>query len=139
MFNGLDHLAIAVRDTEKALTLYRDQLGLPVLFSQQHPDQPLLLTHLDMGNTQLQLIQPLTDDHPVAQWIDEHGEGLHHFCFLVDSVQQTMDELPVHGLKPQNDKPGGGPNGRHAAFIDKSSTHGILIEMTSEPPTSTEP
>lgn len=65
MFNKLDHLAIVVRDTDEALKFYRDILGLPVLFSQDLPDAPVKLTHLDMGNTHLQLVQPLTTDHPL--------------------------------------------------------------------------
>ncbi|MEM6281538.1 MAG: VOC family protein, partial [Chloroflexota bacterium] len=126
MLKRFDHLAIAVRDTEAALKLYRDKLGLPVLFSQEHPDQPLLMTHLDMGNAQLQLIQPLTDDHPVARWLDEHGEGLHHFCFYVDDVAQTFAALPERDLQPMTPAPGGGPNGRRAGFIAPGTTHGIM-------------
>ncbi|MEM6527324.1 MAG: VOC family protein [Chloroflexota bacterium] len=133
MLKRFDHLAIAVRDTEAALKLYRDKLGLPVLFSQEHPDQPLLMTHLDMGNAQLQLIQPLTDDHPVARWLDEHGEGLHHVCFYVDDVAETFAELPAHGLLPMTAAPGGGPNGRSAGFIDPATTNRVMIELTSDP------
>ncbi|MEO0562782.1 MAG: VOC family protein [Chloroflexota bacterium] len=133
MFNQVDHIAIAVRNTDKALKLYRDKLGLPVLFQQQHPDQPLLMTHLDMGNVQLQLLQPLVDDHPVAKWLDEHGEGLHHLCFFVDDANQTIATLPTTGLAPASAQAGGGPNGRQAAFIDKASSNGVLFEFTSEP------
>ncbi len=133
MLKRFDHLAIAVRDTEDALKLYRDKLGLPVVFSQEHPDQPLLMTHLDMGNAHLQLIQPLTDDHPVAKWLDEHGEGLHHFCFYVDDVAEALDALPDRGLEPMNPTPGGGPNGRKAGFIAPSTTNGVMVELTSDP------
>lgn len=133
MFKSLDHLAIVVRDTEEALKLYRDILGLPVLFSQELPDQPVRLTHLDMGNTHLQLVQPLTDDHPLQAWLDENGEGLHHFCFTVDDVQLMIEDLPQHGIPSQDTKPRSGPNGRHAAFINPANTNNVLIEITSDP------
>ena len=136
MFKTLDHVAIAVRDTDEALKLYRDKLGLKVVFQQEHPDQPLLMTHLDMGGAQLQLIQPLADDHPVMAWLDAHGEGLHHFCFYVDSVEQTLQDLPANGLQPMKPTPGGGPNGRQAGFIDPATTNGVLVEITSDPPES---
>lgn len=132
MFKSLDHLAIVVRDTDQALKLYRDKLSLPVLFSEVLPDQPVRLTHLDMGNTHLQLVQPLTEDHPLQAWLDEHGEGLHHFCFLVDSVEETVNNLPEQGMQSQDDPPRSGPNGRKAAFIDRTGTHNVLIEITSE-------
>ncbi|MAU11575.1 MAG: methylmalonyl-CoA epimerase [Anaerolineaceae bacterium] len=132
MFKSLDHLAIVVRNTDEALKLYRDKLGLSVLFSEVLPDQPVRLTHLDMGNTHLQLVQPLTADHPLQAWLDEHGEGLHHFCFLVDSVEETAKELPEKGMQSQDDPPRSGPNGRKAAFIDRTKTNNVLIEITSE-------
>ena len=133
MFKQLDHLAIVVRDTDESLKFYRDVLGLPVLFSQELPDQPVRLTHLDMGNTHLQLVQPLTDDHPLQAWLDEHGEGLHHFCFYVDSVEQMIEDLPAEGIPSRDTSPRSGPNGRQAAFIDPENTRGVLIEITSDP------
>ena len=136
MFKGLDHLAIVVRDTEDSLKFYRDVLGLPMLFSQELPDQPVRLTHLDMGNTHLQLVQPLTDDHPLQAWLDEHGEGLHHFCFYVDSVEHMIEDLPDKGIPSRDASPRSGPNGQQAAFIDPENTRNVLIEITSEPKAS---
>jgi len=134
MFKSLDHLAIVVRDTEEALKFYRDVLGLFVLFSQDLPDAPVKLTHLDMGNTHLQLVQPLTADHPLQAWLDEHGEGLHHFCFYVDSIEDAIQTLPDSNLHSADPTPRSGPNGRQAAFIKTEDTRGVLIEITSESP-----
>ena len=136
MFKQLDHLAIVVHDTDEALKFYRDVLGLPVLFSQELPDQPVRLTHLDMGNTHLQLVQPLTQDHPLQAWLDEHGEGLHHFCFYVDSVDDMIATLPEHGIPSRDKSARSGPNGRQAAFIEPDTTRGVLIEITSDSKTS---
>ena len=90
MFNGLDHLAIVVPDTEAALAIWRDRFGFPVLLSEKVNGDTLLLTHLDLGNTQLQLVQPLTADHPLWAWLREHGPGLHHLCLAVDDVGQAF-------------------------------------------------
>jgi len=65
MFKGLDHLAIAVPDTEEALKVWRDKFGFTVLYSEDVNGATVRLTHLDLGNTQLQLVQPLTSDHPL--------------------------------------------------------------------------
>ena len=84
---GLDHLAIAVPDTEQALKLWRDTLGFPVLYSEDVNGGTVRLTHLDLGNTQLQLVQPLTPDHPLQTWLKSNGSGLHHLCLAVDNVE----------------------------------------------------
>lgn len=134
LFDGLDHLAIVVRNTDEALPFYRDVLGLPVVLSEVMADSNVRLTHLDMGNTHLQLVEPLTADHPLVTYLDEHGEGLHHLCFKVDDVEHVMAALPEHGLAPQPNEPHGGPRGKLAAFINPAGTRGVRFEFTGPPP-----
>jgi methylmalonyl-CoA epimerase len=130
----LDHIAVAVRDTEQALHLYRDTLGFPVKFSQVLPDQPVRLTHLDIGGIDLQLVEPLTPDHPLHAALEERGEHLHHVCFAVANVEAMINGgLAAYGLHARDLRPRSGPNGRAAAFIDPSTTRDVLIELTSEP------
>ncbi len=132
-FKKLDHIAIVVANTDEALKLYRDVLGLPVRFSQVLEDQNVRLTHLDMGNADLQLVEPLVDDHPLQKALAERGEHLHHFCFYVDSVEEMIaTTLPSMGVPSRDAQPRSGPNGRQAAFIDPANTHNVLIEITSD-------
>jgi methylmalonyl-CoA/ethylmalonyl-CoA epimerase len=90
LFCGIDHIAIVVADTEEALRFYRDALGLPLLFSEVLEEQEVRLTHLDLGNAALQLVQPLKPVHPLNEFLKLHGEGLHHLCFNVESVPSAM-------------------------------------------------
>lgn len=133
MFKSLDHIAIVVQDTDEALGFYRDRLGLPVVVDEVIDSGGVRLTHLDLGNIHLQLVQPLTEDHPLQEHLRERGEGLHHLCLLVDDVQETISLLPENGLAARPAPPHDGPNGRQAAFMDPSTTRGVIWEMTSEP------
>lgn len=130
MFKEVDHIAIVVRDTEVALKLYRDQMGLPELFSEVLESVGVRLTHLDMGNVNLQLVQPLSDEHPLSHHIDQHGEGFHHVCWKVDDVEEAMAQLGEFALKAKPNEPHPAPNGGRAAFIEPSDTQGHLWEMT---------
>ena len=130
LFNRLDHIAIVVRDTEQALTFYRDTLGLPVVVSEEIPSGNVRLTHLDMGNVHLQLVQPLTEDHPLQDYLSEHGEGLHHLCFQTDDVGESIKALADRGLRPKSPTPHDAPRGRKAAFVDPDATRGVIWEMT---------
>jgi methylmalonyl-CoA/ethylmalonyl-CoA epimerase len=132
MFQGLDHLAIVVADTETALQTWRDRFGLPVLFTETVNGGTLKLTHLDLGNTQLQLVQPLTAEHPLSAWLAAHGDGLHHFCFRVDDVEQAMHELPAHHLAPGEPQPHQGTLGKRALFLDRASTDNTQVELTGQ-------
>lgn len=129
LFKGLDHLAIAVPDTEAALKVWRDRCGFPVLYSEDVNDGTVRLTHLDLGNTHLQLVEPLTPDHPLQAWLREHGPGLHHFCLAVDDVGETMKTAPAAGL-PTAAAAHQGTRGKRALFLDKKFTQGVQVEVT---------
>ncbi len=130
MFHGLDHLAIAVADTEEALKIWRDRFGFPVLFSEKVNNGTSLLTHLDLGNTHLQLVEPLTPDHPLREWLKRNGSGLHHFCLTVDDVGEAFRQTAEMGLPPGEPQPHQGTKGKRALFIDPTATDGVRVELT---------
>ena len=116
---GLDHLAIAVPDTEAALKIWRDAMGFPLLYSEVVNGGTVRLTHLDLGNTQLQLVEPLTPDHPLQAWLAKNGPGLHHFCLKVEDVGAVKGAPPHQGTQ-----------GKRALFLDKASTQNVQVEVT---------
>jgi methylmalonyl-CoA/ethylmalonyl-CoA epimerase len=132
MFNSLDHVAIVVPDTEAALTIWRDKFGLAVLFSETINGGALRLTHLDLGNTHLQLVEPLTADHPLAAWLAAHGPGLHHLCLSVDDVGEASAALEAHSLAPGEPQPHQGTKGKRALFLDRAGTDNVQVELTGK-------
>jgi methylmalonyl-CoA/ethylmalonyl-CoA epimerase len=127
---GLDHIAIAVADTEEALTVWRDKFGLPVVLQEKVNNDTVLLTHLDLGNVHLQLVQPLVRPHPIWDWLAKNGgPGLHHFCLKVDDVSRSMEQFAAAGIATAA-KMHQGTSGKRALFIDKSATQGVQAEIT---------
>ncbi|MGH2945549.1 MAG: VOC family protein, partial [Solirubrobacteraceae bacterium] len=84
MLRRLDHVAVVVRCTERALEHFGARLGLPVVASEELRTPHVRLTYLSTGNAYLQLVEPLSRDGPIAEHLREHGEGLHHVCFGAD-------------------------------------------------------
>jgi methylmalonyl-CoA/ethylmalonyl-CoA epimerase len=126
---GLDHIAIVVPDTKTALTLWRDTFGFPVVVQEQVNDNTVLLTHLDLGNTHLQLVQPLVTPHPLWEFLERNGgPGLHHFCLRVENVEEAMNASPVATANRMHQ----GTNGKRALFLDKTATYGIAVELTGK-------
>ena len=123
---GLDHLALVVPDTNAALSLWRDTFGFPLLYSEVVNEGTTRLTHLDLGNTHLQLVEPLTPDHPLQAWLAQHGPGLHHFCLKVADVTAAQRASPV----PTASRPHQGTRGKRALFLDRSATQGVTVEVT---------
>ena len=130
MFKRLDHVAIVVAETEAALRIWRDKFGLPVLFTEVVNGGTVQLTHLDLGNTHLQLVEPLTAEHPLTAWLVAHGPGLHHLCFGVDDVSEAGLALPAHDLAPGEPQSHQGIQGQRALFLDRNWTDNVQVELT---------
>lgn len=129
-FQGLDHVAIVVPNTEEALTIWRDRFGFPVVGSEVVNNGTVRLTHLDLGNTHLQLVEPLTPDHPLRVWLEEHGPGLHHICLRVENVDVVYELGPTSGLPPGQEHPHQAIRGKRALFLNQSCTDGVVVEVT---------
>jgi methylmalonyl-CoA/ethylmalonyl-CoA epimerase len=122
----LDHVAVAIRDTDEALRYFGDRLGLRVAASEELESPRIRLTYLDAGNAYIQLVEPLDADADLTRWIEENGEGIHHICFGVDDVLAAAQELSCDGTAPT---PGSG-RGRTSAFVPGLPVHGVRVECT---------
>ena len=130
MHTGLDHLAIVVADTEAALKIWRDRFGFPVVVQEAVNNGTVLLTHLDLGNTHLQLVQPLVADHPLQSVLAEQGPGLHHFCLRVENIDDAIDDFSAAGIPVAAPTPHQGTVGKRAIFLDRAASDGIVVELT---------
>lgn len=124
---GLDHVAVAVADTERALEYFRDRLGLEVVVSEVIPTPHVRLTYLDAGPIFIQLVEPIDPDSALAAHIAEHGEGLHHIAFGVADVPTTAAAL-ADPDSPQVTV--GSGRGRPSAFVPGPIHHGVRVEVT---------
>jgi methylmalonyl-CoA/ethylmalonyl-CoA epimerase len=123
----LDHVAVLVRDTDAALADFSERLGLRVVHQDELSAPPVRLTYLDVGNAYLQLVEPLDPGSELAQWLEEHGEGLHHICFGVDDVPEAVRSLAARDVEA---RPLGQGRGRVSGFVGDGGTHGVIIECT---------
>ena len=123
----LDHVAIAVRDTDAALKTFEEILGLPVLHSEVLEDLRVRLTYLDVGNTLIQLVQPLESGLELSRWLDEHGEGVHHICFGVDDPLSAAAAMAPAGSPAPVLASG---RGRISTLVPGELRHGVRFECT---------
>ncbi|WBB54658.1 VOC family protein [Verrucosispora sp. WMMD573] len=125
---GLDHIGLVVTNTEEALALWRDLLGFSVDHAEVVNGGTVRLTHLDLGSVHLQLVEPLIRPHPLHDWMDRHGAGLHHLCFAVPDVEVAWTGDGV-GVPPAQPAPHQGTRGRRAVFLDPACTGGVQLEL----------
>ena len=126
----LDHIAIAVTSLEEALTFYRDQFGLTLDEVEIVEEQGVRVAKLDLGNTHLELLEPLSPDTPVGKFLQQKGPGLHHICVGVNSLKDELANLKNHGAKLIDEEPRAGASGAQIAFVHPKATRGVLLELS---------
>jgi methylmalonyl-CoA/ethylmalonyl-CoA epimerase len=123
----LDHVAVLVRDSDRALAFFRDRLGLAVTSFETVEAPHVRLTHLDLGNVTLQLVEPLDPDGPLARQLHEGGEGLHHICLAVDDLVGGARAIAGQAEVPT---PSRGASRPTIFLPDDGTRHGLRIECT---------
>jgi len=133
MIKKIDHIGVVVSDIEEALQVYQQALGLTLAKSQDRPDQAVRIAFLPTGESEIELVQPVTGDSGVARFLQKRGEGIHHICLEVDDIEQALADLQERGLQLIDETPRTGFQGEKFAFIHPKSTHGVLIELYEYP------
>ena len=87
------HVAVVVRDLERALGFYRDRLGLPVELVLPIEADRVRIAFLPVGESKVELVEPTDDTTGVARFLESRGEGFHHVCFEVPDLAATLDRL----------------------------------------------
>jgi methylmalonyl-CoA/ethylmalonyl-CoA epimerase len=124
----INHVAIVVADLDAALGFWRDALGLELHHVEDVPSQKAQVAFLPLGDSEVELVRPTSDDSGTAKFLAERGGGMHHLCFEVDDIQAKLDELIAKGVRLINEAPLELP-GRKMAFVHPKSTGGVLVEL----------
>ena len=125
----VEHIAIVVEDIEEALKFWRDALGLELLQVEEVPEQESVVAFLPVGDGEIELVKPTTEESGIARYLHKRGPGIHHICFEVDDIQATLDNLKQKGVRLINEETMTGSGGKKMAFIHPESTHGVLVEL----------
>ena len=124
----INHVAIVVSDIESALGFWQDALGIKLDHIEDVPSQKSSVAFLPVGESEIELVKPTTEDSGVAKFLSERGPGMHHLCIEVDDIESILRDLANKNVRLINDKPVELP-GRKMAFIHPKSTGGVLVEL----------
>lgn len=122
------HVGIAVSDLQAALAFYRDVLGL-VPHPPEVADGATILS-LPFGESEVELLTPLTPDSPIGKFLAKRGPGIHHICYRVPDLDAALEACRRAGYRLVDDVPRAGAAGRRIAFVHPKATAGILLELT---------
>ena len=132
--NRIDHLALAVDSIDAALPFFTEVLGLQVTNTDVEEGQGVVVAFLPVGDSEIELIEPVHDDSGVARFLRGRGPGMHHFCLEVDDMDAALERLKTHEVRLIDDQPYIGTGGRRIVFIHPKAAHGVLVELYEKLP-----
>ena len=129
MAKKIDHIGIAVKSLEASLPLYTENLKLKLLGIEEVESEGVKVAFLKVGESKIELLEPLNSESPIAKFIEKKGEGIHHIALGVDNIKDRVKEIKENGLRMINDEPKTGAGGAQIAFMHPKSTGGVLYEL----------
>jgi methylmalonyl-CoA/ethylmalonyl-CoA epimerase len=126
---NIDHIGIATRDLNAAMTVWGDALGLSPNSTEEVTEQGVRVAMLPIGETHIELLEPLSSDSPVGKFLEKRGPGIHHIAIGVTDIRVTLAELKDKGLRLIDETPRLGTGGCLVAFVHPSSANGVLLEL----------
>ncbi|UOE95964.1 methylmalonyl-CoA epimerase [Alkalihalobacillus sp. LMS39] len=125
----IDHIGIAVKSIHEALVFYTDSLQMELLAIEEVKSQKVKVAFLQVGESKIELLEPLSEDSPIASFINKRGEGIHHVAFGVSSIEERIQEIKTKGVVMIHNEPVPGAGGAQVAFLHPKSAHGVLYEF----------
>jgi methylmalonyl-CoA/ethylmalonyl-CoA epimerase len=124
----IHHISIVVRDMEEAFLFYCDALGLPLHKMTILEDQGVKAALLPLGESEIELLEPIRPDTGIAGFLERRGEGLHHICFETDDIERELDGLNARDVQLIDEQARRGLAGQ-VCFVHPAAHHGVLVEL----------
>lgn len=125
----VDHIGIATRKLDEALALWQDALGLEVDSTEEVIEQGVRVAMLAIGETHIELLEPLSPNSPVGKFLEKRGPGIHHIAVRVPDIRAALAQLKEKGTRLIDETPRLGAGGCLVAFVHPSSANGVLLEL----------
>lgn len=129
MLTKINHIGIAVQSLDATIPFYRDNLMMTFAGIEEVPEQKVRVAMLAVGESMIELLEPTSEESPVAKFIEKNGAGIHHIAYEVTDIEAAIAKLLADGARMVDEKPRNGAHGTRIAFIHPKSSNGVLTEL----------
>ena len=129
----VDHIAIAVNNVEEALKNYQNILKVEKIDIEEVPNEKVRVVMLILGDSRIELMEPMTDDSPISKFLRDKGEGIHHIAITADNIEDDVARAKKNGMRFLGEIRSGS-YGRKITFIHPKSLNAVLTELCQSPP-----
>lgn len=129
MIKGIDHIGIAVNNLNEALAVYEKALGLKPERVTVVESQKIKVAFLPVGDSRIELLEPISKESTVSGFLEKRGEGIHHVALKVVGIDDMLKKLKNQGVTLIDETPRLGAEGGRIAFLHPKSVKGVLLEL----------
>jgi len=129
----IDHIGIVVENIEKWVGYYKDILGLEYVGSEEVAEQKVRVAFLKIGESKIELVEPISEDSPITKFLEKRGGGIHHIAVRVDDIDAALARHQEAGARLIDNEPRVGAHNMRMAFIHPKSSGGVLLELCEKP------
>jgi methylmalonyl-CoA epimerase len=129
MIKKIAHIGIAVKNIDEQIPYYRDILGLEIEGTEIVEEQGVKVCFIKIGDTHIELLEPIRDNSPIKSFLDNKGEGVHHIAYESSDIREYISRMKEKGFKLLNEEPKKGAHNMSICFAHPKSTFGVLTEV----------
>ncbi len=127
--SNIEHIGIAVKNLEESIKYYENVLGLKCYRIEKVGEEKVKTAFFKIGDTKIELLEPIGKDGPISKFIEKRGEGVHHIAFAVKNIKDSLKEAELKGVELINKEPVKGAENLQVAFLHPKTTFGVLTEF----------
>jgi len=128
----IEHIGIAVRSIRDSNRFFEILLNTSCYKTEEVVSEGVRTAFFQTGVSKIELLEALSDDSPIARFLQKRGEGIHHIAFAVDDIHAEVKRLEDEGFEIINPEPKPGADNKLVVFLHPKSTHGVLVELCQE-------
>jgi methylmalonyl-CoA/ethylmalonyl-CoA epimerase len=125
----VSHIGLATANVTETLSVFSGGMGLEVAGSEEVESDAVRVTFLPVGESRLEVLEPVGDEGPLQKFLANRGPGIHHICLEVEDLPGMLARLRDQGVELVDNEPRTGAHGSLVAFIHPKSANGVLIEL----------
>ena len=128
----IEHIGIAVQDIEASNKVFTKIFGKESYKSESVESESVITSFFQVGESKIELVAATNQNSPIAKYLANNREGMHHIAFDVADIKAEMERLQSEGIRTLNDQPKHGADNKLICFLHPKDTNGVLIELCQE-------
>lgn len=131
MLKRIDHVGIAVKSLDEAVKFY-SSIGVSPYHYEEVESQKVRVAFVKVGESNIELLEPTSQESPIAKFLEKKGEGIHHIAYEVEDIKETLALLKSQGCQLIDNEPKIGAHNKLIAFVHPKSVSGVLTELSQD-------